>query len=110
MTPQEVFHAYYKALVTGDLNRLTELLDEDIFWHQPGSGDLSGEHRGRDAVLSLFGQFMQRSGGTFRIDRIGDVMVNSELVAATVHFAAEREGRAPLSMNGVDLFQVRDVS
>ena len=108
MTPTDVFHAYYRALTTGDIAGLTELLDENIIWHQPGAGKLSGTYHRRDDVLALFGEFMQLSGGTFRIDRLDDVMANGDLVAATLHFAAEREGREPLSMNGIDLFRVAE--
>ncbi|MCX4783614.1 nuclear transport factor 2 family protein [Streptomyces sp. NBC_01264] len=105
--PATVFQAYYESLVGGDMERLGGLLADDIVWHQPGAGALSGIHRGRDAVLALFGEFMGRSHGTFRLV-VREVMVNGPLVAATVDFTADRPDRAPLGMSGVDLMRIEE--
>ncbi|MCB5164621.1 nuclear transport factor 2 family protein [Streptomyces bambusae] len=103
--PVDVFHSYYESLVAGDMERLAALLADDVVWHQPGEGDLSASYRGRDAVLGLFAEFVGRSGGTFRLV-VEDVMANGPLVAATVHFSAERAGREPLAMSGADLMRI----
>jgi len=50
---------------------------------------------------------MERSQGTFRIDGLGALMAQGDLVAVPIHFSAERVGQA-ISMNGVDLLRVED--
>ncbi|MGP3690585.1 nuclear transport factor 2 family protein [Streptomyces sp. IBSNAI002] len=107
MDPVTVFHAYYESLTGGDMERLAGLFADGVVWHQPGAGTLSGEYRGRSEVLALFGEFMERSGGTFRL-AVDDVMANGPLVAATVRFSARRPDREPIDMSGVDLFRIED--
>lgn len=104
MTPKDVFNGYYDSIVAGDMDRLAGFLAEDIVWHQPGHGSLSGDHKGRDAVLKLLGEFMARSAGSFRLEPI-DIMENGDTVAVTVRFSAQRQGRPPLDMTGVDVMR-----
>lgn len=104
MGAREVFDGYFASLVAGDMDRLAGLLADDIVWHQPGDWSLAGTHTGREAVMQLLGEFMTRSGGTFRLEP-QDVMVNGDSVAVTVHFSAQRPGREPLDMTGVDVLR-----
>jgi predicted SnoaL-like aldol condensation-catalyzing enzyme len=55
----------------------------------------------------MIGGMMEVSRGTFAIDRVESLMANGDLVAATIHFVAEREG-ASLALDGVDLLRVVD--
>lgn len=96
---------YFDALRAGDMGRLGDLFDDDIVWHQPGASRLSRTYRGKDEVFSLFQSFMEASGGTFQIDRVDSIMANGDLVAATLHFRAER-GDKRMAMDGVDLMRV----
>lgn len=50
-------------------------------------------------------KFMALSNNSFRVDKVGAVMANGNLVTANLHFVAEREGRT-LSMDGVDLMRI----
>lgn len=108
-TPQnfEIVRRYFDAVARGDLAAVGEAFAADVDWHQPGQGSLSGLHRGRAAVFALLGQFMARSGGSFRIDSVGPLMAQGDLVAAPLHFRAEKAG-ASLSMAGVDLLRIAD--
>lgn len=100
--------AYFDAVARGDLAAVGAAFDDDIAWHQPGQGPLSGVHRGKDAVFALLGQFMERSAGTFRIDSIGTLMAQEDLVATALHFRAERPDGRSMSMSGVDVLRVVD--
>lgn len=102
-----VVDRYFASLASGDFAALGALLHDDIVWHQPGLGSLSGDHVGKEAVFALFGEFMSRSAGTFRIDAVKDIMENGSLVSATLHFSATAQNRS-LSMSGVDLMRVAD--
>ena len=101
----ELVRGYFDALARGDLQKLAQLFSDDMIWHQPGSGSLSGTHQGKDALFALFGRFMERSGGTFRVDEIGPIMANGGLVATILHFRAEKMGTT-MAMSGVDLMRV----
>lgn len=104
----ETVRRYFDAVGRGDLAAVGKALADDLHWHQPGGGELSGLHRGKDAVFVLLGQFMERSGGSFRIDSIGPLMAQGDLVAASIHFRAERPDGRAMAMSGVDLLRVAD--
>jgi ketosteroid isomerase-like protein len=103
----DVVRAYFDALQQGQFDSLGALFADDVRWHQPGQGTLSGVYTGKAAVFELFGKFMQLSGGTFAIDQVETIMANGDFVAATLHFRARR-ATEQIAMNGVDVMRVRD--
>jgi ketosteroid isomerase-like protein len=52
----------YGAFSAGDMDTLRELFAEDAVWHTGGSGGLSGDKQGRDAIVADFGE-LTLSGG-----------------------------------------------
>jgi ketosteroid isomerase-like protein len=82
----------YAAFARGDIPTVLAVLDENILWHVPGRGPISGDYRGHGEVLDFFKHFMDLSRGTFRI-RIDDVLANDERVVVLVTESAERKGR-----------------
>jgi len=103
-----VVKTYFDSLAKGDLNTLGSLFAEEVVWHQPGTGTLSGVYKGKDAVFSLFGQFMQISEGTFKIDSVNAIMANGNLVSAILSFSAKKKGGAEINMKGIDLMKVEN--
>lgn len=101
-----VVRGYFEAVERGDLEAAGNAFAEDIVWHQPGNGSLSGTYEGTGAVFGLLGKFMERSAGSFRIDKFGPFMAQGDLVTTTLHFSAARES-ASMSMAGVDLLRLR---
>lgn len=98
---------YFDALAVNDLDTVAALLSPEVVWHQPGANRFSGLKTSRDDVFAMIGGMMEVSRGTFRIDRVHALMANGDLVAATIHFVAERDG-ATLALDGVDLLRVVD--
>ena len=45
---------------------LRALYTPDVVHRQPGNNQTSGEHKGVDNVMGLYGQLFELSGGTFR--------------------------------------------
>lgn len=88
----------YAAFGKGDMATLTDLFSEDVVWHLPGNNQLSGVHRGRDAVFAIFARTTQLSGGTFKIE-VHDVLANDEHAVALTRGAASREGRQLRSLD-----------
>ena len=97
--------SYVDALMKGEMEKVGQLLSDDVIWHQPGKGHLSGLYQGKQNLFPHLDMFTKLSSNTFRVDKVGTVMANGDLVSATLHFVAERPGRK-LSMDGVDLMRV----
>jgi uncharacterized protein len=100
-----ILQNYVDSLSKGDMKKVGSLLADDVIWHQPGSSALSGLHRGKEKLFVHLGKFMELSNNTFRITKVGSIMANGDMVAATLHFMAERLGRT-LSMDGVDVMRI----
>lgn len=95
---------FYAALAQGDFDTVGALLSDDLVWHQPGKGTLSGIYNGKQNVFAHLGKMAQLSNGTFAIDQIDYVTENGELVVASVGFAVSANGHS-MEMKGVDLFR-----
>ena len=89
---EELTRRGFAAFAKGDVDTLRELFDQDAVWHVAGRSQLSGDHRGMDAILGNFAKTAELTGGTFRID-LHDVVVNDEHAVAIYVTRAEREGR-----------------
>ena len=107
MSATAIVSNYFAALAKGDMEIVSTLFADDIVWRQPGQGSLSGVHEGKAAVFALLGTFMKRSRGSFRIDEVGPLMANGDMVSARLHFAAEADDRS-MAMWGVDVLRVVD--
>ena len=89
---EELTRRGFDAFAKGDVDTLRELTDQDAVWHTPGRNQLSGDHRGVDAILGFFAKTMELSGGSFRAE-LHDVVANDEHAVAIYVARAEREGR-----------------
>lgn len=107
MKPLEIARKYFDFLAQGEFEQLMSLLDDEIVWNQPGESDLSGRYQGKEKIQRLFGEFISRSQGTFKIDRVDRLMQNNEQVIAQIAFSANRSGQE-LSMSGIDLFRIQN--
>lgn len=101
----EIVQNYVDSLSKGDMEKVGQLLADDVIWHQPGSSHLSGLYSGKQKVFAHLGKFMELSDNTFRVNKVQSVMANGNMVAATLHFMAERPGRK-LSMDGIDVMRI----
>lgn len=95
---------FYTALAKGDFETVGALLSNDLVWHQPGKGALSGIYNGKQNVFAHLGKMAQLSNGTFAIDQIDYVTENGDLVVASVGFAVSASGHS-MEMKGIDLFR-----
>ena len=82
---EELVRTAFDAFAKGDVDTLRESMDQDAVWYVPGRNQLSGDHRGVDAILGFFAKTMELSGGTFRME-VHDVV-------ALFGARAEREDR-----------------
>ncbi|MDM0067970.1 nuclear transport factor 2 family protein [Variovorax sp. J31P207] len=101
----DITKTYIKAVQTGDQATLGSLISPDVVWHQPGSNQFSGTHRGMAAVGAMLGKMMEASRGTFAITRADPYMANGDWVAVTLEFAGQANG-VELKQPGVDLIRI----
>jgi uncharacterized protein len=79
----EALRKGYEAFAAGDMETVSALFADDITWHQAGSGPLSGDLAGKDAVFGTFAQLVVLTAGTFG-QEIHDLLANDEHAVAMV--------------------------
>ncbi|ARP74060.1 SnoaL-like polyketide cyclase [Streptomyces pluripotens] len=83
----------YEAFSRGDMDVLRGMMTADCTQHVPGSHPLSGDFKGQDAIIEMYGRLFQESNGTLRI-ALRDAFVDGRgHVVALHHCTAERNGR-----------------
>ncbi|MEE9094996.1 nuclear transport factor 2 family protein [Pseudarthrobacter phenanthrenivorans] len=83
----------YEAFIAADMDTLKDLFTEDAVWHTGGTGALSGDKKGRDAILGYFGELMSRSQGTLKLT-LEDVAVGERYVIGLQSNQAQRDGKS----------------
>ena len=58
------------AFAAGDGAALARLFSPDIVWRVPGKSRLSKVYRGQAETFGFFGQLMQETGGTFKVNSV----------------------------------------
>ena len=82
----------YKAFGEGDMETLGSLYSPDVVQRQPGNNQTSGEYKGKDNVLGLYGQLFELSGGTFSVD-LKSVKTQGDKVVSVHNARGKREGK-----------------
>lgn len=103
---EELLRQGYEAFGRGDMEWLNEHFTDDLVWHVPGQNPISGDHRGKDAVFSLFAKQMELTEGTLRLE-IHDLLANDEHGVALATISATRGGKT-LEDRQAHVFHVRD--
>jgi uncharacterized protein len=89
---EDIIRRGYKAFGEGDMATLGSLYTPDVVQRQGGNNQTSGEYKGVDNVLGLYGKLFELSGGTYAVD-LKSVKTEGDKVV-TVHGAkGEREGK-----------------
>ena len=79
---EQVVRDYFQAFNEGGLDRVGELIADDIVIHFPGRNPMAGERRGRDEVMSFFRTMVQRAGISNVPPDVHDVLANDDHVVA----------------------------
>lgn len=91
-TKEDTVRRGYKAFSDGDMETLGSLYTDDVVQSMPGNNQISGEHKGREDVLGLYGKLFELSGGTFAVD-LKSVEAKGDKIVSTHSTKAEREGK-----------------
>jgi ketosteroid isomerase-like protein len=81
----------YAAFSAGDVVTLTELIAPDAVQHMPGNNRFSGDHRGVQDILAMYGQFAEETQGTFKVD-LEELYANDDTVVTVYHVTGDRGG------------------
>ena len=90
---EDVVRRGYKAFTDGDMDTLRSIMTPDVVHSVPGNNQTSGEHKGIDEVLGLYGKLFELSGGTFSVD-LKSVTTKGDKVVSVHHAKAENQGRS----------------
>ena len=96
----------YEAFGAGDMDTLRSLFAEDAVWHLGGSGGLSGDKQGLDAILAYFSELFTRSDGTIKVD-LDDLIGGENHTVGFQRVHAQRNGAA-MDQRTVIVFALRD--
>ena len=95
----------FDAVNAGDMDALSELLDENVVQHMSGNNTLfSGGHHGRDNVFAMYGRLGEASGGTFRAP-VEDIWADDDTAVAIYRATGERNGKQ-LAMRNALVFKI----
>lgn len=96
----------YDAFGAGDMDTLRGLFTEDAVWHLGGSGGLSGDKQGLDAILAYFGELFSRSDGTVKVD-LDDLIGGDKHTVGFQRVHAQRNGDS-IDLRTVIVFALKD--
>ncbi|WP_345578194.1 nuclear transport factor 2 family protein [Streptomyces prasinosporus] len=83
----------YEAFTRGDMDALRALMAADATHHVPGTGTLSGDYKGQDAILDMYRRLGEETDGTFRVE-LHQVLVDGRGHAMSLHHVTgDRRGR-----------------
>lgn len=101
-----LFREGYDAFNRGDMETLRRVFDPNIVWHVNGRNRFAGDKRGIDATLGFFGELVQESNGTFKLD-VHDVVANDEHAVAIVSSAIQKDGRS-IASKAAHIVHIKD--
>ena len=88
----EIARKGYQAFNEAHLDEAMVLIHDEIVWHIGGDNPLTGDYRGKDAVLELLVKFGQRMEGTYEAD-VHDVLATEDHTVVIGTYTATRHGR-----------------
>ncbi|HET9199670.1 MAG TPA: nuclear transport factor 2 family protein [Dehalococcoidia bacterium] len=88
-----LLRSLYEAFGRADMATIDAGFADDVTFHLPGKGPLSGAHEGKQKVFELLGRLVEGSGGTFRLE-VHDVLGNDEHAVGLTTNSASREGKS----------------
>jgi hypothetical protein len=82
----------YSAFNEAHLDEAMATIHDEILWHVAGDNPLSGEYRGKEAVMGMFARFAQLTEGTYEAE-VHDVLASADHTVVVGTYTATRHGR-----------------
>lgn len=103
---EAVVRRFVDAMVARDVGAIAECFADDVVFHITGHNALTGDHRGKQEVLTRLFQAWEEAFGGLEID-VHDVLANDDHVVVLSDRRATREDRA-VEMRSATVYHVRD--
>jgi ketosteroid isomerase-like protein len=82
----------YQAFNEGHIDEAMATMHEEILWHNGGDNPLTGEFRGKEAVMEMLARFGQLTEGTYEAD-VHDILATDDHTVVIGTYTATRHGR-----------------
>jgi ketosteroid isomerase-like protein len=82
----------YVAFNEAHIDEAMATIHDEILWHNGGDNPLTGEFRGKQAVMEMFARFGQITEGTYEAD-IHDILASEDHTVVIGTYTATRHGR-----------------
>lgn len=89
----DLIRGAYQAFNSGDMVSVANFIAENSVWHITASGPLTGDYKGRDAVLGFLGRLMEETGGTFKVE-LHNVVADDDHAVALLDVSVTRNGKS----------------
>jgi len=99
--------AGYEAFARGDMPALSRLFTPDAVWTHRNGGRLGGPKRGFDAIAAFFGESVELSGATLRVEP-RTAIGRGDTVVVLAHLSGRRPDGRVLDDEQVHVFRLRD--
>jgi ketosteroid isomerase-like protein len=96
----------FAAFNTGDVATLTEVIAADAVQHMAGDNQFSGDHKGRDNILAMYGAIAELTGGTYQAT-LESVYANDHRAIAIYRSTGSR-GSETLDVRQALAFEIMD--
>ena len=83
----------YDAFNSADIAALTEIIADDAVQTMVGNNLVSGEFKGRDNILAMYGKLAELTNGTYRVEIEQTFTDGNGTVVVVHHQTATREGK-----------------
>jgi ketosteroid isomerase-like protein len=106
---RDFLERYWNALMVGDMDAFAPLVHEDCVVHYPGNHFLSGDHRGRAAIVDLYHKLYKIGieQGTF-IGEFHDAVTSDDHCCALIKYTLELGAGQRLTGEAVGVFHLED--
>ena len=102
----EIVRSGYAAFGRGDMAGVAELFAPDAVWTHRNGGRFAGPKRGFDTIAAFFGESVELSAGTLRVEPTG-LLGDADDVAVLIHMRGTRPDGRALDDRQVHLFHLR---
>lgn len=99
----ERLQRFLDAYAAHDREAMHDAFTEDAVWHVGGTHRMSGDYKGREAILAYFDQVGAETSGTLTLSPL-EVLANDHRGAAFLRVTAQRQG-ATLDVTMAEAFQ-----
>jgi ketosteroid isomerase-like protein len=83
----------FEAFNSGDVDTLVEIIADDAVQIMPGANVVAGEHKGREAILTMYARLFEETAGTLKVVLEGTYAAGNSVVAI-YRGTAQRNGRS----------------